>query len=132
MKTVPFLWVVETMGQKREGMQRDEFVRQATSILEDIQSKLFANALAFRDQYTREIESLDELYEFFTSKNSSKPEIHGGFALAHWDRDPQWEEKLKQDLKVTIRCIPEEAGESGVCIFSGKPSPGRVVLAKSY
>ena len=119
-------------GAKREGMQRDEFVRQATSILEDIQSKLFANALAFRDQYTREIESLDELYEFFTSKNSSKPEIHGGFALAHWDRDPQWEEKLKQDLKVTIRCIPEEAGESGVCIFSGKPSPGRVVLAKSY
>ena len=119
-------------GAKREGMQRDEFVRQATSILEDIQSKLFANALAFREQHTREIESLDELYEFFTSKNSSKPEIHGGFALAHWDRDPQWEEKLKQDLKVTIRCIPEEAGESGVCIFSGKPSPGRVVLAKSY
>ena len=38
----------------------------------------------------------------------------------------------KNDLKVTVRCIPEEPGEEGTCIFSGEKSPGRVVLAKSY
>ena len=56
----------------------------------------------------------------------------GGFAYVHWDGDPQWEEEIKNELKVTIRCIPENSEESGTCIFSGKPSAGRVVLAKSY
>jgi prolyl-tRNA synthetase len=102
------------------------------SILEEMQANLFARALAFREENTVTIDSKDELYAYFTPKNKSKPEIHGGFALAHWDRDPKWEEQLKNDLKVTVRCIPEENGESGTCIFSGNPSPGRVVLAKSY
>ena len=56
------------------------------------------------------IDSKDELYEFFSPSNSSKPEIHGGFARIHWDRNAHWEEQLKNDLKVTVRCIPE--GES--------------------
>ena len=58
--------------------------------------------------------------------------MHGGFALVHWDRDPQWEQQLKNDLKVTVRCIPEDSDEPGTCIFSGNESLGRVVLAKSY
>jgi prolyl-tRNA synthetase len=119
-------------GAQREGMDRQSFVEQVPSILEEMQANLFAKALAFREENTVTIDSKDELYAYFTPKNKSKPEIHGGFALAHWDRDPQWEEQLKNDLKVTVRCIPEETGESGTCIFSGNPSPGRVVLAKSY
>ena len=119
-------------GAQREGMERKSFVEQVPSILEEMQANLFARALAFREENTVIIDSKDELYEYFTPKNKSKPEIHGGFALAHWDRDPQWEEQLKNDLKVTVRCIPEENGESGTCIFSGNPSPCRVVLAKSY
>ena len=119
-------------GAQREGMDRQSFVEQVPSILEEMQANLFAKALAFREENTVTIDSKDELYAYFTPANKSKPEIHGGFALAHWDRDPQWEEQLKNDLKVTVRCIPEETGESGNCIFSGNPSPGRVVLAKSY
>jgi prolyl-tRNA synthetase len=119
-------------GAQREGMDRQSFVEQVPSILEEMQANLFAKALAFREENTVTIDSKDELYAYFTPTNKSKPEIHGGFALAHWDRDPQWEEQLKNDLKVTVRCIPEETGESGTCIFSGNLSPGRVVLAKSY
>ena len=78
------------------------------------------------------INSKDEFYDFFTSPKENKSEIHGGFALVHWDRDPKWEEQIKNDLKVTIRCIPEGKSEPGDCIFSGMPSPGRVVMAKSY
>ena len=119
-------------GAQREGMERQSFVEQVPNILEEVQANLFARALAFREENTVTIDSKEDLYAYFTPKNKSKPEIHGGFALAHWDRDPQWEEQLKNDLKVTVRCIPEETGKSGTCIFSGNRSPSRVVLAKSY
>jgi len=113
-------------------MDRSEFVEKIVSILEEIQQSLYSRALTFREENTCEINDKEELYSFFTAENQTKHEIHGGFAWVHWDRDPKWEESLKNDLKVTIRCIPEGASEEGICVFSGKPSPGRVVLAKSY
>ena len=120
------------LGAQREGMKRDDLILNIPKILEQMQQTLYSRALGFREEHSREINDKDELYSFFTPGNKSKPEIHGGFAWVHWDRDPQWEEALKNDLKVTVRCIPEDGGEPGVCIFSGNPSPGRVVLAKSY
>ena len=120
------------LGSKRESMERSQLIDSVSSILDEIQSNLFDRALAFREENTRSIDDKEQLYAYFTSDNQSKPEIHGGFALVHWDRDPQWEEQLKNDLKVTIRCIPEKKSEPGTCIFSGKESPCRVVLAKSY
>ena len=119
-------------GAQREGTNCEEFVDGIERTLEDIQKNLFDQALAFREENTKEINSKEELYSFFTSTNSQKPEIHGGFALVQWDRDHKWEEQLKNDLKVTVRCIPDQSTDEGSCIFSGNPSPGRVVLAKSY
>jgi len=113
-------------------MSREEFVSSAGHLLQEIQKNLFDQAKAFQEEHTRELDSQDEIYEFFTPKNSAKPEIHGGFARIHWDRNAKWEEQLKNDLKVTVRCIPEGESEPGVCPFSGEPSPGRVVVAKSY
>ena len=74
----------------------------------------------------------EEFYEFFTPKNPAKPEIHGGFALAHWNGSRAVEEQIKNDLKVTIRVIPFGESEAGQCIFTGEPSARRVVWAKSY
>jgi prolyl-tRNA synthetase len=113
-----------------------EFVSQASSILESIQQNLFDRALAFRNAHTRVIDSKEEFYSFFTPKNTSKPEIHGGFALAHWNGSRAVEEQVKNDLKVTIRCIPfdepERPAEPGHCVITGEPSPRRVLWAKSY
>ena len=82
------------------------------------------------------IDTKEEFYDFFTPKNSAKPEIHGGFALAHWNGSPRVEEQIKNDLKVTIRCIPfddpAKPPESGQCVMTGEPSPRRVLWAKSY
>ena len=117
----------------KEFIALDEFVARAPEILGSIQQNLYERARQFRDANTREINSKEEFYEFFTPKNSAKPEIHGGFALAHWNGSGEVEEKVKADLKVTIRCIPmEEGAESGRCIFTGEPSRRRVVWAKSY
>jgi prolyl-tRNA synthetase len=113
-------------------MPTSEFVARASEILGSIQQNLYQRALKFRDDNTRTIESKEEFYNFFTPKDSAKPEIHGGFALAHWNGSHEVEEKIKSDLKVTIRCIPLTDPEPGRCIFTGQASERRVIWAKAY
>jgi prolyl-tRNA synthetase len=117
----------------KHSMKMEEFVARASAILASIQESLYERATKFRDANTRVINSKQEFYDFFTPANSEKPEIHGGFALAHWNGSREIEEQIKNDLKVTIRVIPmDDSSEQGKCIFSGEPSARRVVWAKSY
>jgi prolyl-tRNA synthetase len=110
-----------------------ECAAKVPALLEEMQSALLTRAEAFVATHSRTIDSKEEFYAFFTPENSAKPEIHGGFALTHWDGSAAVEEQIKADLKVTIRCIPfEESPEAGICPFSGNPSRQRVVWAKSY
>jgi prolyl-tRNA synthetase len=103
------------------------------ALLQDIQDNLYKRALALRDQHTVQIDSEQDFYAFFTPKNADKPELHGGFALAHFSGSPEVEEKLKNELKVTVRCIPRDLPvEAGQCIFTGQPSSQRVIFAKAY
>ena len=119
--------------KEKEFPAQADFVSGAGTLLESIQAGLLERATKFRDEHTRKIDSEEEFRAFFTPKNAAQPEIHGGFALAHWDGTRETEEKIKDELKVTIRCIPHGgAAEPGVCPFSGKPSARRVVFAKSY
>lgn len=114
-------------------LSRTEFLANIGSLLDEIQSSLFERAQAFRQEHTRAFENKDAFYEWFTPKNAEQPEMHGGFAIAHFSGDPELEEQIKNDLKVTVRCIPfEDEPEPGICIFSGRPSRQRVVFAKSY
>jgi prolyl-tRNA synthetase len=103
------------------------------ALLQDMQDGLYKKALALREQHTVNIDSEADFYAFFTPKNADKPEIHGGFALAHFAGSPEVEERLKNELKVTVRCIPRDiAAEPGKCIFTGQPSAQRVIFAKAY
>ncbi|MFO7840458.1 MAG: proline--tRNA ligase [Desulfosalsimonadaceae bacterium] len=119
--------------KKKTSIQKDEFVHTVTDILEEIQSTLFERALAFRGENTRRIDDKEAFDAFFTSKNLEQPEIHGGFALAHWCGETSCEERIKDRLNVSIRCIPFEGEkEDGSCIECGKKSRRRVVFAKAY
>ena len=117
----------------KEGIERTQFVATVGGILDEIQTGLYERALQLREQNTRVIDDLDEFRAYFTPSNANKPEIHGGFALCHFnEEDPTVEEELKK-LKVTIRCIPLEGdNEPGICLFTGKPSKKRAVFAKAY
>ena len=118
-------------GEKRS-VDRAEFIATVGSLLDQMQRGLYERALALREANTHKIDTLDEFKAFFTPQNPEKPEIHGGFALCPWTEDPAVHEILK-DLKVTIRCVPLEAGEEpGTCIFTGRPSAHRAVFAKAY
>ena len=119
--------------KSKEPMPMEEFIARAPEILTSVQDTLYARAKKFRDENTRVIDSKEDFYDFFTPKNPEKPELHGGFALAHWNGSREIEEQIKSDLKVTIRVVPlDDASEPGKCIFTGEPSQRRVVWAKSY
>ncbi|HRU04929.1 MAG TPA: proline--tRNA ligase [Candidatus Brocadiia bacterium] len=118
---------------ERAGIKRAEFVANAPKLLDEMHEALYARAASFRETNTRRIDNREELYKYFTPANAEKPEIHGGFALCHWNGSREVEEKLRNDLQVTIRCIPINAPEeAGRCVISGEPSRRRVILAKSY
>ena len=79
------------------------------------------------------IDDKDDFYGYFTPQNLDLPEIHGGFAHSHWCGDARCETQVKEDLGVTIRCIPfDPQPEAGACISCGKPGAQRVVYAKAY
>ena len=119
--------------KQKESVSIQEFAATAPELLLSIQQNLYDRAKQFRDEHTRKIDSRDEFYAFFTPQNAGKPEIHGGFALAHWNGSRAVEEQIKNDLKVTIRVIPlNDSAEPGRCIFTGEPSARQVVWAKSY
>ena len=119
--------------KERTSQPRSEFVGTVTRQLDEIQNTLLERARSYRDQHTVTIDSKDEFYEYFTPQNREKPEIHGGFAMCHWSGDTEVEEQVKNDLNVTIRCIPQEVEkEEGRCVINGRPSPQRVVFAKAY
>ena len=117
----------------KESMARDVFVGKITNILDNIQEALFKRAFSFLKEHTVIIDENKEFYDFFTPASIEKPEIHGGFALSHWCGSNECESKIKDDLKVTIRCIPFDGeAERGACVCCSKPSDKRVVFAKAY
>lgn len=123
------------LGPKaKEIIGKEEFLRNVTDLLEEIQANLLARATALRDEHTKKLNTLDEFREFFGSAEEEKGVMKGGFALMHWAGSSDDEDKLAKEFKTTIRCIPhgDEYAEEGTCFLTGKPSQRRVVFAKSY
>lgn len=108
---------------------RHSLKAQVEALLEDMQANLLKKATVFRDQHTVEIHNQKDFYDFFTAKGE---EIHGGFALCYWNGDPKIEAKVKDDLNVTIRCIPLDKAKTGKCIFTGEMDARQVIFAKAY
>lgn len=94
------------------------------NLLEEIQQNIYDKALKHREEMTRTVETYDEF----------KTEIEkGGFILAHWDGTPETEERIKEETKATIRCIPLDSDKTpGVCMVTGRPSKQRVLFARNY
>jgi len=94
-------------------------------LLEDIQDNLLQRANQFRSEKMHKVDS----YADFKDQLEKK----GGFFLCHWDGTSETEEKIKEETKATIRCIPlDSEEEDGKCMVTGKPSKYRVVIAKAY
>ncbi len=117
-----------------EVMRRDTLEKSSTSLdgiedtvknlLDDIQANIFKKAYDFRQNMTYKVDTYEEFKEQIEK---------GGFVLAHWDGTPETEDRIKEETKATIRCIPLDAEpEDGVDMLTGKPSKCRVVFARNY
>lgn len=117
-----------------EVMRRDTLEKETVSIegiegyveklLDDIQNNIYTKALNHRLEMTTKVDTWEDF----------KTQIeNGGFILAHWDGTTETEEKIKEETKATIRCIPLDGEEEeGKCIYTGKPSKRRVIFARNY
>lgn len=110
--------------QEKATFQIEDIENKIEHLLEQIQNNMFQKALNFRTDKT----SVVDTWEEFKVKLEQ-----GGFILAHWDGTSETEQRIKEETKATIRCIPlEDNFEEGVCVYSGKPSNRRVYFAKAY
>ena len=116
----------------KQSIGREQFVAGVADLLDEMQAGLLAKAKQFRKDHTREVTTEAEFIEFFTAKNQNHPEIHGGFASMGFCCDPELEDSIAKQYKVTVRCIPNATvNETVPCVFTGKPGK-RVIFAKSY
>ena len=94
-------------------------------LLEQIQQNLYQKALSFREDNSHHADTWEEFKEIIEHK--------AGFVYAHWDGTEETEQKIKDETKATIRCIPlGKSIEKGKCIYTGNPSEQRVVFARAY
>ena len=109
----------------KETIQLDQITDHVVKLLDDIQASIYNKALKFRNENTYRADNWDDFTKILDDK--------GGFIMAHWDGTTETEEKIKEETKATIRCIPIDSPlEEGKCIYSGKPSRRRVLFARSY
>jgi len=109
---------------QKETKSCDNIAEYVKQLLEDIQANIYQKALNYRSEHTIVVDT----YEEFKEKIEE-----GGFILAHWDGTSETEEKIKEETKATIRCIPLEGDTTpGKCMVTGKPSERRVLFARAY
>lgn len=109
----------------KEIIEFDKVADHVEGLMKTIQKDLFDRAAKHREENTFKADTWDEFTDIISNK--------GGFVLAHWDGTAETEEKIKQETKATIRCIPLEGDEEeGKCIKTGMPSRQRVIFAKAY
>ena len=116
--------------REKTSIKRANFLDKIEETLDNIQTNLYNRALEFRLKNTFEMDEKEAFYEFFKSSTNSQ---NSGFVMAHWCGSGECEARIKEDLSVTIRCIPFENGfEKGNCICCNEPSEKRVLFAKAY
>jgi prolyl-tRNA synthetase len=111
--------------KEKSSVSIDGIANHIKDLLDDIQAGLLERARAFREAHITRVDTWEEFKQVLETKT--------GFVSAHWDGTGETEEKIKDETKATIRCIPlDNLQEEGTCIYSGKPSKERVLFAIAY
>jgi prolyl-tRNA synthetase len=112
---------------EKTSVAREGIAAYIQNLLDEIQENIYQKALKFREEHTYKVDTWEEFKEKIEE---------GGFILAHWDGTPETEERIKEETKATIRCVPLEADEEslqpGFDMVTGKPSARRVLFARAY
>lgn len=111
--------------REKQNVSREGLAAHVQQLLDDIQKNIYQKALKFREENITKVDSYEEFRKVLDEK--------GGFVSAHWDGTPETEQRIKEETKATIRCIPlNNPLEDGVCMVTGQPSKQRVLFARAY
>jgi prolyl-tRNA synthetase len=111
--------------KEKTAISLDGLTETVAALLLEIQANLLQRATKYRDDHITSVDTWDEFINVLDNKT--------GFVLAHWDGTAETEEKIKEQAKATIRCIPlDNPLEVGKCILTGNPSKQRVLFARAY
>ncbi len=111
--------------KEKKSVSLDGLADYIKNLLDEIQQNIYNRALSSRTEKTTKADTWAEFLKLLDEKP--------GFISAHWDGTAETEEKIKQESKATIRCIPiNNLMEQGSCIFTGNPSTQRVLFARAY
>ena len=111
--------------KEKTAISLDGLTEIVAALLLEIQANLLQRATKYRDDHITSVDTWDEFINVLDNKT--------GFVLAHWDGTAETEEKIKDQTKATIRCIPlDNPLEVGKCILTGNPSKQRVLFARAY
>ncbi|KKP38199.1 MAG: prolyl-tRNA synthetase, prolyl-tRNA synthetase [Candidatus Peregrinibacteria bacterium GW2011_GWF2_33_10] len=117
--------VVRRDTKEKSILPISELTVKIPELLKDMQKNIYQKALKFREENTTKVETYEEFKKILDSK--------GGFILAHYDGTKETEERIKEETKATVRCIPlNNEKEEGKCMVTGKPSRQRVMFARAY
>ena len=112
-------------NKTKETLSLDGLADNIRVLLDDIQESIYNKAKNYLDKNITKAETWEEFIKLLDEK--------GGFISAHWDGTAETEEKIKEQSKATIRCIPlNNPEEEGKCILTGNPSKERVLFARAY
>jgi prolyl-tRNA synthetase len=100
-------------------------------LLVEVHQSLYDKALAFRRANTHAIAAYDDF----------KKAVETGFAFAGWCGKGDCEEKIKEETRATMRCIPVDQEDvlgsggqppTGKCVYCGQPAKERAIFARAY
>ena len=110
---------------EKETVSTNDLSNKISHLLDKIQETLLLKAQTFRDNNTQHAKDWGDFKELIKKD--------AGFVYAHWDGTAETEQKIKEETKATIRCIPlNNKQEEGLCIYSQKTSTQKVIFAKAY
>lgn len=103
----------------------DKLADKIAELLPQIQQDMYDRAKKHLEEHTYEATSREEFEKIFAEKS--------GFVKAMWCGETECEEKIKEDMAVTSRCMPfEQKCLSDTCVYCGKPAKKMVYWGRAY
>ena len=114
-------------SNEKSFLDKEEFLRTASELLDEVHQSLLARALAFRDSNLSEVSSMDDFTKHWTAENP-------GWIITPWTGSREQEEELSKEHKITIRCLPIDMqdGNESPCFLTGTPTKQRAIWGRSY
>jgi prolyl-tRNA synthetase len=102
---------------------QDGLTERLEGLLVEIQQALYDRALRFRAEHTFDATNYDEL----------KAGLERGFVRCYWAGTREEEQRIQDETRATIRCIPlEQPDQAGRCVLTGKETSQQVIFARAY